>query len=225
MSEEFVSRKPISRRSFLKVGCLTTAAGGLAVCGVSMATPIPDPSSIELPSFSYGVSTLNNRVLIIYASALGSTAGVAAEIGKTLGAGGFSVDVKPVRENPQLDGYQAVLVGSAVQHGNWLPEAVEFVKSNQDALRRVPVVVFTMHITNLGNDANSRKNRLAFLDEVRPLLQPVEEVSFSGKFDRRGAALLLPGLLARLVPPMDFRHWKKIRTWAEGIGPRLLQKA
>ena len=224
MSEIFVSRKPLSRRSFLKAGCLTAAAGGLAVCGVSMAIPIPDPASVDLPSSSYGEPTKNNRVLVAYASALGSTAGVAAEIGKTLGAGGFSVDVRPVRDNPQLEGYQAVLLGSAVHHGNWLPEAVEFVKSNQDALRGVPVAVFTVHITNMGNDANSRKNRLAFLDEVRPLLQPVEEVFFSGKFDRRGAALLLPGLLARLVPPMDFRNWGKVRTWAEGIGPRLFQK-
>jgi len=223
MSEEFVSRKPISRRSFLKVGCLTTAACGLAVCGVSMATSIPDPSSIDLPSFSYGERTLNNRVLVTFASTLGSTAGIAAEIGKTLGARGFCADVRPIRENPSLDGYQAVLVGSAVRHGNWLPEAVEFVKSNQQALRRVPVAVFTAHITNLGNDANSRNNRLAFLNEVRPLLQPVEQVFFAGKLDRRGAAMLLPGWVARLIPPMDFRNWKTIRAWAEGLGPLLMR--
>jgi menaquinone-dependent protoporphyrinogen oxidase len=223
MSDEFASRKPISRRSFLKVGCLTTAACGLAVCGVSMAAPISESSSMDLPTFSYGERTMNNRVLVTYASALGSTAGVAAEIGKTLSARGLHVDVKPMRDNPSLDGYQAVLIGSAVHRGNWLPEAVEFVKSNQQALGRVPVAVFTVHITNLGDDANSRKNRLAFLDEVRPLIQPVEQVFFAGKFDRRGAAMLLPGLVARLIPPMDLRNWKTIRAWVEGLGPLLMR--
>ena len=223
MSDEIALRKPISRRRFLQVGCLTTAACGLAVCGVSMAAPVPDLASVELPSFSYGERTLNNHILVTYASALGSTADVAAEIGKTLGAHGFSVDVKPVGQNPSLDGYQAVLIGSAVHHGNWLPEAVEFVKSNRQALKRMPVAAFTVHCTNLGDDANSRKNRLAFLDEVRPLLQPVKEVFFSGKFDRRGAAMLLPGLVARLIPPMDFRDWKTIRAWAEGLDPLLMR--
>ena len=166
---------------------------------------------------------MNNHILVTCASALGSTAGVAAEIGKTLGARGLHVDVKPVEQNPSLDGYQAVLIGSAVHHGNWLPEAVEFVKSNQQVLKRVPVSVFTVHITNLGDDANSRRNRLAFLDAVRPLLQSANEVFFAGKFDRRGAAMLLPGLVARLIPPMDFRNWKTIRAWAENLGPLLMR--
>lgn len=220
-----MSTEPISRRSFLKMGCLTVAAAGLTVCGVSLATPIPDPSPIDLPSFRYGDKTMSRRILVAYASGLGSTAEVAAEIGKTLGENGIGVDVKSVRENPQLDGYQAVLVGSPVRHGNWLPEAVDFVKTNQGALNRIPVALFSLHITNLGDDETSRRNRLAFLNEVRPLLDPVDEAFFAGKFDRRGAALLLPGLLARLVPSMDFRKWEKIRAWAESIRGQLFPQA
>jgi len=60
---------------------------------------------------------VDNRILIAYASATGSTVEVAAEIGKTLGGCGFSVDVRPIRENSKIEGYQAVLVGSAVQWG------------------------------------------------------------------------------------------------------------
>jgi menaquinone-dependent protoporphyrinogen oxidase len=166
---------------------------------------------------------MNNRVLVAYASATGSTVGVAAEIGKTLGAGGFSVDVKPIQEKPQVDGYRAVLIGSAVQNGNWLPEAVAFVQANQPALNRVPVALFCVHIQNRGSDEASRWNRLAYLDVVRPLLRPVGEAFFAGRFDRRGAALMLPGWLARIVPTVDFRDWKKIRAWADSIRPLLLR--
>ena len=166
---------------------------------------------------------MNNRLLVTYATYAGSTVDVAAAIGDTLATRGFSVDVKPIQENPQVDGYQAVLIGSAVQHANWLPEAIDFVKSNQDALSHLPMALFCVHIQNTGNDQTSRVNRLAYLDEVRPFVRPIAEGFFAGKFDRRGAELLLPGFLPRLVPPLDFRNWGKIRAWAESIHPLLLQ--
>jgi len=88
-------------------------------------------------------------------------------------------------------------------------------------LSHLPVALFCVHIRNLGDDEESRRNRLAYLDEVRSLLKPVEEGYFAGRFDRRGAALLLPSWAARFIPPMNFRSWKKIRAWAESIRPVL----
>jgi menaquinone-dependent protoporphyrinogen oxidase len=160
---------------------------------------------------------MNNRVLIAYATYAGSTVEVAAAIGETLGARGFSVDVKPIQDELQVDGYQAVLIGSAVHHGHWLPEAVDFVKANQVALQRVPVALFCVHIQNMGNDEMSRQRRLAYLNEVRPLLQPIAEGFFAGRFNRRGAALLLPAWLARFIPNIDLRNWKTICTWAASL--------
>ncbi len=160
---------------------------------------------------------MKNRVLLAYASYAGSTIDVAVAIGETLSENGFYVDIKPVNENPPLDGYHAVLIGSAVQHAKWLPEAVDFVKANQVALKQLPVALFCVHIQNLGDDDTSRRNRLAYLNQVRPLLQPVAEGFFAGKFDRRGAALLLPAWAARFVPSFDLRNWKKIRAWVGDV--------
>jgi menaquinone-dependent protoporphyrinogen oxidase len=212
-----------NRRRFLKTGCLTVGAAGLTLCGLSVVAP--NPPRIEETTYTYGGDNMKERILIAYATYAGSTAEVAAAIGETLSAHGASVKVQPISDHPQIDGYQAVLIGSAVQHGNWLPEAVEFVKANQGVLNRVPVALFCVHIQNTGDDEQSRKNRLAYLDQVRALLQPVAEGFFAGKFDRRGAALLLPGMLARLVPPLDFRNWKKIRAWSNHVHPMLLQVA
>lgn len=164
-------------------------------------------------------------ILVTYASRFGATAEVAATLAETLAAQGSTVDVKPIQDNPQINEYQAVLLGSAVNYGNWLPAAVDFVKSNQQALNRLPVALFTVHIQNMGDDAQSRQNRLAYLDEVRPFLQPVDEVFFAGRFDRRGAAELLPRWIAWLIPSLDFRKWKKIRAWAEHIHPLLQEQA
>jgi menaquinone-dependent protoporphyrinogen oxidase len=165
---------------------------------------------------------MKNRILVAYASYAGSTAEVAKAIGESLSGQGFAVDVKPVQDRPEVVEYQAILIGSAVQHARWLPEAVDFVKSNQQVLNQAPLALFCVHIQNLGDDQTSRRNRLAYLDDVRPLVQPLAEGFFAGKFDRRGAALLLPGLLARVMPPIDLRKWKKIQAWAESTG-HLLQ--
>ncbi len=221
VSPNAVSSKPISRRRFLKVGCLTGAAVGLTICGATALAP--DPPPVQLSSYIYGEVTMNNRVLIAYATYAGSTVEVAAAIGETLGAQGFAVDVKPIQDKPPIDDYQAVLIGSAVHHGNWLPAAIDFVKVNQPALNHVPVALFCVHIQNTGNDEMSRQRRLAYLNEVRPLLQPIAEGFFAGRFNRRGAALLLPGWLARLVPNIDLRNWKSIRAWAASISPLLRQ--
>jgi menaquinone-dependent protoporphyrinogen oxidase len=219
MSTETKPNKPISRRSFLKLGCAGTAAVGLTVCGATGLAP--DPAPTELSTFTYGEQEMQKRILIAYASAFGSTVDVAATIGETLAGNDLAVDVKPIEENPPIDGYQAVVIGSAVQHGNWLPEAVEFVKDNQAALNELPVALFCVHITNLGDDETSRQNRRVFLDAVRPLVAAVDEAYFAGKFDRRGAKLMLPGFFARFVPPLDFRKWKKMRAWAERLRPLL----
>lgn len=213
--------KSISRRTFLKAGCITMAAGGLTVCGASMAIPAPDEELIELPSLTYGEKNMNKRTLIAYASATGTTVDVAAAIGETLAASGISVDVKPVKEAPPLEGYDAFVIGSAVQHANWLPEAVDFVKDHQRELNGVPVALFCVQIQNLGEDVTSRQNRLAYLDEVRLHLHPVEEAFFAGRFNRRGAALLMPSWLARFVPTIDLRDWKKINAWAADLKPKL----
>jgi len=223
MSQTNTSSGTITRRRFLKAGCLAAAAGGMTVCGVGLV--IPEPLPIELSSYMYGEKNMPNRVLVAYASATGSTVNVAAEIGKTLSTADIYVDVKPVQEVSRLSDYQAVLVGSAVQHGSWLPEAVNFVTANQEILNCVPVALFTVHIQNTGDDEASRQNRLAYLSTVRPLLQPVDEVFFAGKFDRQGAALLLPRWIAWLIPSIDLRNWKKIRGWANDIRPQLLTQA
>jgi len=160
-------------------------------------------------------------VLIAYATRFDSTREIAGAVATTLRECGLEVDIQPVQEVHTLDSYQAVLIGSAVNNGSWLTEAIDFVKTNQQALNRIPVALFTVHITNLGNDKKSQRNRLAYLNAIRPLLQPVAEVFFAGRFDRHSAALLLPGWLARFIPTLDFRKWKKIRAWADNLAADL----
>jgi menaquinone-dependent protoporphyrinogen oxidase len=217
-----ISTSSISRRRFLKVGCLSVAALGVTTCGGAglVAALRSDPAPIDFPSFSYGERG-RKRVLIAYASATGSTIDIAAAIGSTLGERGFSVDVRPLKENPAFDGYQAALVGSPVHGGHWLPEAVEFVRASQSNLERLLVALFTVHLGYQGNDAAGQKGRQSYLDKVRPLVPAVIEGFFAGRFDQRSVAMGLPAWMARLTPTMDFRDWEAIRAWASDLASKL----
>ena len=161
---------------------------------------------------------MNKRMLVTYATRAGSTVEVAAAIGEVIAARGFEVDIKPVKEKPSLDGYQAVLVGSAIRMGNWLPEAVEFVKKNQEALNQMPVALFTVHMLNREDDEESRANRLAYLKGVRPLLPSAEEAFFAGKFDMSRLSFL-DRMISKAVKAMDedCRDWEEIRGWAQTV--------
>jgi menaquinone-dependent protoporphyrinogen oxidase len=165
---------------------------------------------------------MTNRILVAYATRAGSTIEVAAAIGEALSQRGFSVDVKPVKEKPSVDGYQAVVVGSAIRMGSWLPEAVNFIKDNQAQLSRIPTAIFTVHMLNRGEDETSRQARQAYTAVVRQVLSPVDEAFFSGKMDYSRLSFL-DRTIAKAVEKQtdsragDFRDWEKIRSWAQEL--------
>ncbi len=163
---------------------------------------------------------MSERILVAYATRTGSTAEVAAAIAETLRTRGFGVDVVPVTEDPRPEGYAAVVLGSAVNGDQWLPEAVEFVKRRQEALGRLPVAVFCVHIMNAGSDERSRRKRLAYLDAVRPLIHPVDEAFFLGIGPDPGKESWLARWLFRRFGgggEGDCRDWDTIRAWASAV--------
>jgi len=161
---------------------------------------------------------MGNRVLIAYATRAGSTVEVAAAIGENMNQQGFVVDVKPMKEEPNLQDYQAAILGSAIRMGSWLPEAVRYIEDNQQALRAMPVALFTVHMLNSGEDETSQTNRLAYLDKVRPFLNQPEEVYFEGVMDFSRLSLA-DRLISKMVKAVeaDKRDWGKIRNWVPEI--------
>ena len=160
------------------------------------------------------------RVLVAYATHTGSTAEVATAIGEELRARGLDVDVAAMTEAGPVRGYQAVVLGSAVNGGRWLPEALEFLKDNQDALRAVPVVVFSVHIMNAGDEERSRRKRSAYLDDVRQVLRPLDEAFFLGIGpDPKKDSWLARWFFRRFggAGEGDCRDWPKIRAWARDV--------
>jgi menaquinone-dependent protoporphyrinogen oxidase len=74
---------------------------------------------------------MSKKILVAYASRRGSTSGVAEALGKTLSESSSEVDVYPIQDVQDLGAYQSVVLGSAIQDGKWLPEAIQFLKAHQ----------------------------------------------------------------------------------------------
>lgn len=170
------------------------------------------------PSSTYGSEDgMSKRVLVGYATRTGSTTGVAEAIGAELAGRGYAVDVAPLKERPALAGYDAVVLGSAVNGGAWLPEAVGFVESNASALRAMPTAIFSVHIMNLGDDEKAARKRRAYAAPARDAVNPMAEACFAGK----GPDAADSSLIARWAFKAfggggegDCRNWSAIRAWA-----------
>jgi menaquinone-dependent protoporphyrinogen oxidase len=163
---------------------------------------------------------MSKRVLVGYATGTGSTTGVAEAIGKTLGERGYSVDVKPMRQRPSVQEYDAVVLGSAINGGQWLPEAVAFLEANRQPLHEVPTSLFCVHAMNCGPDPKKTKRRLAYLDKERAIVTPVSEGFFAGVGPTGANANAIARWAFRAFGgdvEGDGRDWDEIARWARGL--------
>ena len=84
------------------------------------------------------------KVLVTAATKHGATAEIAATIGEVLrGEPGLDATVVPAEEVATVDGYDAVVLGSAVYAGHWLASAKELVDRAGGALAGKPVWLFS----------------------------------------------------------------------------------
>jgi len=177
-----------------------------------------------------GETPMSNKILVAYASRAGSTAGVAEAIGQTLAESGAQVEVRPMKDVEDLAPYQAVVAGSAIQGGRWLPEAMQFVQTHRAALAQKPFAAFLVCMTLAMPGADKYREHVAgFLQPVRALVRPVSEGLFAGALDISKVPSFRDRLMFRLSVVFgvwsegDHRDWNAIRAWAESIRPLLLQ--
>jgi menaquinone-dependent protoporphyrinogen oxidase len=83
------------------------------------------------------------RVLVTAATRHQGTAGIAEAIAAGLVARGVEAPACPIDEVGDLDGYDAVVLGSAVYMGRWFKPARDFAQAHAVALGAMPVWLFT----------------------------------------------------------------------------------
>ncbi|WOI61318.1 flavodoxin domain-containing protein [Streptomyces fradiae] len=162
-------------------------------------------------------------VRVLYASEHGSTEDIARRIAARLAAHGHRTEVGDIKVSPRLEpgSAAAVVLGSAVYGGAWLPPAEAFVRREVAALGAQPVWMFSVGLTAAlpkplrSLAARSEQPRISRLVE---LLRPRAHHRFSGvirpgHLDRKGRVIFRL-LFCRYG---DFRNWAEIDAWADRI--------
>ncbi|MGC8787906.1 MAG: flavodoxin domain-containing protein [Anaerolineae bacterium] len=167
---------------------------------------------------------MSTQVLVAYASRHGATAEIAEKIGEVLSEAGFSTTVLPASQVKDLTPYQAVVLGSAVYMGQWLKEAADFLRDNQEELAKRMVWLFSSGPTGPA-PVNQLLKRWRFPKSLLPIaerIQPRDIAVFHGALDVNKLSLpermVVQGARVHLG---DYRDWDLIAVWAEGIADAL----
>lgn len=170
-------------------------------------------------------------VLVGYASAHGSTRGVAERIAGRLVGHGLGARARSVDEIVEVTPYDAVVVGSAVHNGAWLPGAVRFLHRNADLLRERPVWLFTVSAVGetssffperLGRWMYRRRKEPKELAALRREVRARGHHAFAGAIQRDHWPLPGHVLLRTLRGTYgDHRDWADIDAWSHRIAREL----
>lgn len=156
------------------------------------------------------------NILIAVASRHGSTDDIAEAIAHELRTAGHDVAIENADDVQTIEPYAAVVVGSAVYAGNWLPTAREFVKLYWMELAQKPVWLFSSG--PLGDEDPQPKGDPNQVAELMAATGARGHTIFVGKLDKSRLGMG-ERLMTRLVGAQegDFRDWDAIRAWAHTL--------
>jgi menaquinone-dependent protoporphyrinogen oxidase len=156
------------------------------------------------------------KILVAYASKHGSTAEIAQAIAERLREGGHDADCVEAGAVKRLDGYGAVVLGSAVYMKRWRSEAKHFLNRHRDELSELPFWVFSSGYVGDGERSPEWEEPAGIVRTVEEL-GAREHVVFGGRVPEGGG--LMARAMAKSTPPesADRRDWDEIGAWAAGI--------
>ena len=164
-------------------------------------------------------------VLVAYATAHGSTKGVAGRIADRLQGLGNAVDLRAADDVTEMSGYSAVVLGSAIHNGRWLTPASELLTRVRGRDGQ-PMWLFS--VCTVGETTSFLGPRVSRLARRRRQLPA--DVAESGRAHRFFAGAIERShwsWFGRVFFVLtgghygDHRDWEDIDRWADRIGASL----
>lgn len=170
---------------------------------------------------------MGDRILVAYASPCGSTAEIAARTGELLGETGAEVHVCDVRAVTGLEGYTAVVLGTAIRLGEPVKDMRTFLDRHGRAVASLPNAVFSVGSVARERTPSAIAEAALAVGPVVARVHPVSVALFAGKVDparlgfpwRTLAGRSREG--SRLVCG-DWRDWDAISAWGRELRVLLL---
>jgi menaquinone-dependent protoporphyrinogen oxidase len=159
---------------------------------------------------------MSMNILIAVASRHGSTREIAEMLAQELRAADHCVDVQNIEEGPSIAMYDAVIIGSAIYMGKWLPSAAQFVQDNRVRLGEAPIWLFSSG--PLGRENPQPTGDPKQIDALMAVTRAHEHRVYVGKLDKH-----IIGVVERLIvlavgaQEGDFRDWAAVCSWAREI--------
>lgn len=163
------------------------------------------------------------RVLVTAASKHGATAEIARLIAGRLADAGLDVTLLPPDQVEKVDGFDAVVIGSAVYVGRWMDDAKRFINRFGPDLASRPVWLFS---SGPAGDPPKPEGEPADVPAIREATHARYHRVFDGRIDRShlgfGEKLAVTAVHA---PDGDFRPLGEITRWADEIARALGEPA
>jgi menaquinone-dependent protoporphyrinogen oxidase len=158
---------------------------------------------------------------VAYASKMGSTQEIAEAIGQELERCGKQVVVAPCADDVNPDGFDGVIIGSAIYTRRWVKAATKYLKRH--APRLDPQRTWLFHSGPCGEGARDEQVQAPKAVErvIVPLGLPAP-ITFGGRLDLEHAVGPVSRWMSTEGPLSgDFRDWDRIRAWASDIADQL----
>ena len=158
------------------------------------------------------------HVLVTVASKHGATLEIGQHIADRLREEGLEVDFRGPEARPDLDDYDAFVVGSGVYLGRWMGQARRFVEHNAEDLIGRPVWLFSSGPIGDSDEPADRSEGDRLLAEVHGR----EHRVFAGSIVKEQLGYT-ERLAVRMVkaPYGDYRPWAEIDEFATQIAREL----
>ena len=160
-------------------------------------------------------------ILVVYASRMGATREIAEAIADELAQTDHAVTVRSCTDAPDPDGFDAVVIGSAVYARRWMPDATHYLRRQARYLINRPTYLFQSGPCEARDADVSDTSCPRAIRRIVAKFGLPDPVTFSGRLDPSQATGRLTRWVASGSSAGDFRNWDAIRDWAHIIGSEL----
>ncbi|HEU4546942.1 MAG TPA: flavodoxin domain-containing protein [Microlunatus sp.] len=159
-----------------------------------------------------------STVLVTYASRTGSTREIAEAVADELRQTDHTVALVECSAAPDIGGFDAAVIGSALHGRRWMPDAVDYLRRQARHLIDRPTFLFQSGPCSDGTTHVPVTRSPKAVRRITRRYGLTDPVTFTGRIDHTHAPGRFTRWSAAPVAPGDYRDWTAIRAWGYAIG-------